>query len=206
MEDSTASGGITLSRIIAGSAGGRRISMPAGAGTRPTTDRVREAIFSAIAAWAGTSAAAPQEALTGLAFCDLYAGSGAVGLEAASRGAVHVTLVEAHPAAARVARANIAALGVGGVVTLMTTTVERAVAVPAAEPYDVIFADPPYDLPDDDPASVLAAIGANGWLAVDGLLVVERSTRSPEPTWPGVVTPGRGRRYGETTLWYGRRS
>ena len=75
-----------VSRIIAGSAGGRRIRMPSGRNTRPTTDRVREAVFSAVAAWAGTADRPPEEALAGLAFCDLYAGSGAVGLEAASRG------------------------------------------------------------------------------------------------------------------------
>jgi 16S rRNA (guanine(966)-N(2))-methyltransferase RsmD len=158
---------------------------------------VREALFSSL------------DSLTDLGdawFADLYAGSGAVGLEAASRGAGHVTLVERNPAAARAARANIAALGVGDVVTLLTTTVERAVATAPAQAFDVIFADPPYDLPDDDLASVLATIGANGWLAPDGLLVIERSTRSPEPAWAGVVTPGRGRRYGETTLWYGRRT
>jgi 16S rRNA (guanine966-N2)-methyltransferase len=186
-----------MSRVIAGTYGGRRLRTPPGQGTRPTSDRVREALFSTL------------DSLTRLGdawVADLYAGSGAVGLEAASRGAGRVTLVESAPAAVRAVRANIAALGVGEIVTLVTTPVERAVAAPAAEPYDVIFADPPYDLPDDDLASVLAAIGANGWLAVDGLLVVERSTRSPAPAWPAVVTPGRGRRYGETTLWYGRRS
>jgi 16S rRNA (guanine(966)-N(2))-methyltransferase RsmD len=186
-----------MSRVIAGTYGGRRLRTPPGQGTRPTSDRVREALFSTL------------DSLTDLDdawVADLYAGSGAVGLEAASRGAGHVTLVESAPAAARAARANIAALGVGDLVTLVTTTVERAVAAPPARPYDVVFADPPYDLPDDDLASVLAAIGAHGWLTADGLLVVERSTRSPEPAWPEVVTSGRGRRYGETTLWYGRRS
>ncbi|WP_203929229.1 16S rRNA (guanine(966)-N(2))-methyltransferase RsmD [Virgisporangium ochraceum] len=186
-----------MSRVIAGTYGGRRLQTPPGQGTRPTSDRVREALFSTL------------DSLTDLdeaRVADLYAGSGAVGLEAVSRGAGHVTLVESAPAAVRAVRANIAALGVGGVVTLVTTAVERAVAAPPAQPFDVIFADPPYDLPDADLASVLAAIGANGWLADDGLLAVERSTRSPEPTWPDVVTSGRGRRYGETTLWYGRRS
>ncbi|GAA0962167.1 16S rRNA (guanine(966)-N(2))-methyltransferase RsmD [Virgisporangium aurantiacum] len=186
-----------MSRVIAGVFGGRRLQTPPGQGTRPTSDRVREALFSTL------------DSLTHLEdawFADLYAGSGAVGLEAASRGAARVTLVESAPAAGRAVRANIAALGVGEACTLVTTRVEQAVAAPPPEPYDVIFADPPYDLPDDALASVLAAIGANGWLATDGLLVVERSTRSPEPTWPDVVTPGRGRRYGETTLWYGRRS
>jgi 16S rRNA (guanine(966)-N(2))-methyltransferase RsmD len=186
-----------MSRVIAGVFGGRRLQTPPGQGTRPTSDRVREALFSALASMTD---------LDGCRFADLYAGSGAVGLEAASRGAARVLLVEAHPAAARSVRANIATLNAGAVATLVTTKVEQAVAARPDEPYDVIFADPPYDLSGADLASVLAAIGVNGWLADDGVLVVERSTRSPEPTWPDVVTVSRSRRYGETTLWYGRRS
>ncbi len=186
-----------MSRVIAGVFGGRRLQTPPGQGTRPTSDRVREALFSTLDSMID---------LDGARFADLYAGSGAVALEAASRGAARVTLVEAHPQAARVARANIAALKAGAVAALTTAKVEQAVAARPDEPYDVIFADPPYDTGDDDLASVLAAIGANGWLADDGVLVVERSTRSPEPTWPDVVTVSRSRRYGETTLWYGRRS
>ena len=100
-----------MSRIIAGSRGGRRIGMPSGDRTRPTTDRVREALFSAIAAWAGTSMRSADQALAGLGFCDLYAGSGAVGLEAASRGADPVLLVEADRRTAAVARGNAAELG-----------------------------------------------------------------------------------------------
>src|SRR6187200_3360511 len=86
--------GAHMSRIIAGSRRGRRIAMPPGDRTRPTSDRVREALFSAIAAWAGRAAEPVEQSLAGLAFCDLYAGSGAVGLEAASRGAYPVLLIE----------------------------------------------------------------------------------------------------------------
>jgi 16S rRNA (guanine966-N2)-methyltransferase len=186
-----------MSRVIAGTFGGRRLQTPPGQGTRPTSDRVREALFSTLETMVG---------LDGARFADLYAGSGAVGLEAVSRGASRVLLVEAHPAAARAARTNIATLNAGAVATLATTKVEQAVAAPPDEPYDVIFADPPYDLGEKDLAGVLAALAANGWLAPDAVLVVERSTRTPEPTWPQVVTVTRGRRYGETTLWYGRRS
>ena len=100
-----------MSRVIAGSAGGRRITMPSGRNTRPTTDRVREAVFSAVAAWAGTADRPPEEALAGLAFCDLYAGSGAVGLEAASRGADPVLLVEQDRGTAQLIRRNAADLG-----------------------------------------------------------------------------------------------
>jgi 16S rRNA (guanine966-N2)-methyltransferase len=186
-----------LTRIIAGEFGGRRLVTPSGADTRPTSDRVREALFSTLATMIDLDRAR---------VADLYAGSGAVGLEALSRGASHVLLVEAGPKAARAARANIAALGAGAVATLTTTTVERAVAARPEEAFDVIFADPPYGLADDDLAAVLAALAANGWLAPGAVLVVERSTRSPEPAWPAQVTPDRGRRYGESTLWYGRRS
>jgi 16S rRNA (guanine(966)-N(2))-methyltransferase RsmD len=183
--------------VIAGTYGGRRLQTPPGQGTRPTSDRVREALFSSLDSMVD---------LDGARVADLYAGSGAVGLEAASRGAARVLLVEAHPAAARAVRANIATLKAGAVATLAATKVEQAVAAAPDEPYDVIFADPPYDLGEAALAGVLAALAGNGWLAPEGVLVVERSTRSPEPAWPDVVTVTRGRRYGETTLWYGRRS
>jgi 16S rRNA (guanine966-N2)-methyltransferase len=185
-----------LTRVIAGEYGGRRLVTPSGSGTRPTSDRVREALFNTL----GT-----MIELTGARVADLYAGSGAVGLEALSRGAARVLLVEADPRAARAARANIAALGASAA-TLTTTAVERALAARPPHEFDVVFADPPYDLGDGDLADVLAAAAANGWLAAGAVLVVERSSRSPEPVWPRDVTPDRGRRYGETVLWYGRRS
>lgn len=192
-----------MTRIIAGEWGGRRLVTPSGAGTRPTSDRVREGLFNTLATMID---------LDGASVADLYAGSGAVGLEALSRGASRVWLVEADPKAARAARANIAALGAtasGASATLATAAVERAVAAPPNPPdhnFDAIFADPPYALADADLAAVLANLTGNGWLAPDGVLVVERSSRSPEPVWPAGVTPERGRRYGETTLWYGRAS
>jgi 16S rRNA (guanine(966)-N(2))-methyltransferase RsmD len=184
-----------LTRIIAGEFGGRRLVTPSGAGTRPTSERVREALFSTLATMID---------LDGARVADLYAGSGAVGLEALSRGASRVLLVEADARAARAARANIAALGAGAI--LLATTVERAVATKPDHEFDAIFADPPYAVSDADLAAVLADLAAHGWLAPGGVLVVERSSRSPEPGWPEGVTPDRGRRYGESTLWYGRRS
>ena len=184
-----------MTRIIAGEFGGRRLVTPTGADTRPTSDRVREALFNTLGA---------MLALDGSRFADLYAGSGAVGLEALSRGASRVRLVEADPRAARAARVNIAALGAGAAATLTTAKVERVVAARPDHEFDAVFADPPYALADADLAGVLADLAANGWLAAGGVLVVERSTRSPEPTWPAQVTPERGRRYGESTLWYGR--
>jgi 16S rRNA (guanine(966)-N(2))-methyltransferase RsmD len=186
-----------VTRVVAGQYGGRRLATPGGRATRPTADRVREALFNTLGA---------MTELAGARFADLYAGSGAVGLEAASRGASHVLLVEAGPAAARAVRSNIAALGAGAVVTLTTAKVEQLAAKAPDAPYGIVFADPPYDLADAALAALLADLAANGWLAGDGILVVERATRSPDPVWPDGVVPDRARRYGETTLWYGRRS
>jgi 16S rRNA (guanine966-N2)-methyltransferase len=186
-----------MTRIVGGTLGGRRISAPAGQHTRPTSDRVREALFSALDALTD---------LTGARFADLYAGSGAVGIEARSRGAEHVLLVEADPKAARVARDNIAALGADGV-GLVTSKVEQVLGAPPPDgPYDVVFADPPYAVPDDQIGAMLAALVDGGWLAPDAVVVVERSSRSLGVAWVPGITAVRSRRYGETTLWYGRRS
>jgi 16S rRNA (guanine966-N2)-methyltransferase len=187
-----------MTRIIGGTVGGRRIATPRGVNTRPTSDRVREALFSAIESWCGS--------LSGLRFLDLYAGSGAVGLEAASRGACHVLLVEADARAARIARDNVATLGLGERVTVSAARVEQVVAGVPDEPYDVVFADPPYAVPDADINAMLTALVGNGWLAEEAVVVVERSTRSGPVTWVPGITGDRSRRYGETSLWYGRRS
>ena len=169
--------------------------MPPGTDTRPTSDRVREALFNTL----GSIVELP-----GARFVDLYAGSGAVGLEAASRGASCVLLVEDDPRAGRAARRNIEAFGAAPAVRLAATRVERALAVPPDRPYDVVFADPPYALPPTDLAAMLAALVDNGWLAPDAVVVVERSTRDEPPAWPAGLVEIRGRRYGETTLWYAR--
>jgi len=190
-----------MSRIIAGSRGGRRIVMPPGAKTRPTTDRVREALFSAIAAWAGTADVPADEALGGLAFADLYAGSGAVGLEAASRGADPVLLVEGNKRTAQLTQRNVADLRLPAQVR--SVRVEPLVVQPAPAPFDVVFLDPPYDVASSVVGEVLAALAEHGWLAVDALVVVERSRRSPEFAWPAVVGETWTRSYGETVLHFG---
>ncbi|KXK63153.1 16S rRNA (guanine(966)-N(2))-methyltransferase RsmD [Micromonospora rosaria] len=187
-----------MTRIVAGALGGRRIAAPPGAGTRPTTDRVREALFSAVQAVVD---------LGGARFADLYAGSGAVGLEALSRGAGHVLLVESDPRAARVTRENLAAVRAGPAARLVTGRVATVLAAgPDGGPYDVVFADPPYAMPGAEVTAMLAALRDGGWLADGALVVVERSTRTPPFDWVQDVTCERSRRYGETTLWYGRRS
>ena len=194
----------TLSRIVAGSAGGRRIAMPPGRNTRPTTDRVREAVFSAVAAWAGTADRPPEQALAGLAFCDLYAGSGAVGLEAASRGAGPVLLVEQDRATVGHIRRNAADLGLA--VEIRSGDVPALLRRPADTGFDVVFADPPYDLPAASLDAQLADLDAHGWLHPTALVVVERSRRTPAPGWPVAMTETWSRAYGETTVYFGARA
>jgi len=185
-----------VTRIIAGVAGGRRLVTAPGRGTRPTSDRTREGLFGTVLAIRG--------GLAGAAVADLYAGSGAVGLEALSRGAAEVILVESDPRAAAVIRTNIAALGLAGA-RLLTGAVERVLAQgPAgARPRDFVFADPPYALGDAELSRMLALLREQGWLAPSALVAVERATRSGAPAWPAGYEPDRSRKYGEATLWYG---
>ena len=183
-----------MTRIIGGSAGGRRIKTPRGDSTRPTSDRVREALFSSIEAWCGS--------LHGLRFLDLYAGSGAVGLEAWSRGAGVVTLVEQDRRTASLIVGNANTIGFGRA-NVVTASVAGALQRPPAAPYDVAFLDPPYPVDDETVATTLQGLVDHDWLVPGALVVVERSSRSPEPGWPGGFTDQRRKRYGETTLWYG---
>lgn len=183
-----------MSRVIAGIAGGRRLVMPTGDATRPTAERAREGLFSTLTSLRGS--------LVGASFLDLFAGSGAVGLEAASRGATTVVLVERDPKALRALRANIDALALAGV-EIRGEPVERVLAHPAAMPYDVVFVDPPYS---DPVVAVLEGLVAGGWLALAAIVAVERATREAPPAWPSGLEALRSRRYGEATLWYGRRS
>ncbi len=183
-----------VTRVIAGTAGGRRLSVPPGRDTRPTSDRAREGLFSTVHSLLGD--------LAGLRVADLYAGSGAVGLEALSRGAGHVLLVESSPRAARVIRANIDTLGLPGA-ELVADRVERVLRRPPPEPYDLIFADPPYAVTDEAVAGMLAELREGGWLAPGALIVVERATRGGPFRWPAGYEGVRARRYGEGTLWYG---
>jgi len=184
-----------VTRIISGLAGGRRIHTPPGSGTRPTSDRVREALFSRL------------EHLDVVHHCrvlDLYAGSGALGLEAASRGATSVLLVESEWAAVGVIRKNIADLGLTGV-SVCADTVERALLAgpaPGAAGCDLVLADPPYDVTDDRLGDVLELLVTHGWLSEEAFVVVERSARSPEPRWPEGLDGAGERRYGDTKMWF----
>ncbi|HWS57637.1 MAG TPA: RsmD family RNA methyltransferase [Actinotalea sp.] len=183
-----------MTRIVAGAAGGRTLRVP-GRGTRPTSDRVREALFSRLE-HAGL--------LDGSRVLDLFAGSGALGLEAASRGAAEVVLVESAKDAARVCRGNAEALALPGV-RVAAERVETFLQH-AGDPVDLALVDPPYDLAEADLAAVLAALAAH--LVSGGVVVVERAARSPEPVWPGPEGSRHGlvrtdqRRYGDTVLWF----
>ncbi|MFD7030466.1 16S rRNA (guanine(966)-N(2))-methyltransferase RsmD [Streptomyces sp. NPDC059917] len=184
-----------MTRVIAGSAGGRRLAVPPGTGTRPTSDRMREGLFSTWESLHGVQ---------GARVLDLYGGSGAVGLEALSRGAAHTLLVEADAKAAKAIRDNIATLGLPGA-EFRAGKAEQIVAVRAlGDPYDIVFLDPPYEVAHDDLAEILLTLRSNAWLTDDALVTVERSTRSGAFPWPDGFEPLRSRRYGEGTLWYGR--
>jgi 16S rRNA (guanine966-N2)-methyltransferase len=177
-----------MTRIIAGAAGGRRITVPP-AGTRPTSDRVREALFNALAADPG---------LDGAAVLDLCAGSGALGLEALSRGAAHALFVESDRRAAGVLRRNVAGLGLPGA-EVRTAAAAAVLRTPADRAYDVVLVDPPYATPDAEVAGWLAAAHAHGWLGADALVVVERGRGGAFP-WPPPLQGVRERRYGDTVL------
>jgi 16S rRNA (guanine966-N2)-methyltransferase len=181
-----------MTRIIAGEYGGRRIQTPKGDGTRPTSDRVREALFSSLESELG--------GFDGLRVLDLFAGSGALGLEALSRGAEWATFVEAANQAATVVQRNLTDLGAAG--TVVRTKAERFVVDGDADLFDLVFVDPPYAMPTQQVAALVEAI-TESFAAEDALFVVERATRDPF-AWPDGVEGLRSKKYGETTLWFGR--
>ncbi|MEU6642379.1 16S rRNA (guanine(966)-N(2))-methyltransferase RsmD [Saccharomonospora sp. NPDC046836] len=179
-----------MTRIVAGRAGGRKLRVPP-RGTRPTSERVREALFNALEV-AGE--------LDGARVLDLYAGSGALGLEALSRGAADVLFVEADRRAVDVLRGNVTLLGLGG--TVRHAKVEVVVAEPAAAPFDIVLADPPYALSGDRLSAVLTDLADRGWLTEGALVIVERALRDGEPQWPQALHALRTKRYGDTALFW----
>ena len=183
--------------MIAGAAGGRRLRVPPGQGTRPTSDRAREGLFASLLSELGG-----HGGLRGLRVLDLYAGSGAVGLEALSRGAAHALLVESDARAAAVARANAGAVGLPGAAVAATSVTRLLSRPPDGGRYDLAFADPPYALSGAAVTGVLSQLGA-GWLSGGALVVVERATRSGPVDWPPGYAPAKSRRYGESSFWYG---
>ncbi|MGO1591594.1 MAG: 16S rRNA (guanine(966)-N(2))-methyltransferase RsmD [Ancrocorticia sp.] len=177
-----------MTRIVAGSAKGRVLKVPP-SGTRPTSERVREALFSSLE---------HRGFIEGCEVLDLYAGSGALGIEAASRGAVYVECVEFAPKAAALIRANAQGLPV----TLSHQKVETWVKQPPNRAFDLAFIDPPYDLEEEKLAQILAGLLPH--LAEDAAIVVERSSRSPEPQWPAGIKLTHQKKWGDTRAWTGQ--
>ncbi|MGZ4670753.1 MAG: 16S rRNA (guanine(966)-N(2))-methyltransferase RsmD [Blastococcus sp.] len=178
-------------RLVGGVASGRRISAPRGTATRPTSERVREALFSTVATLLDLRAAQ---------VLDLYAGTGALGLEALSRGADTAVFVECDPRALRVLRRNVAAVGLpGGVVR--AERVERVLAGPPPQrPFDLVLVDPPYGVAVE---GLLAALVPH-WAG--RVVAVERAAQGPALSWPPGLCGVKVRDYGDTMLWYGQRS
>lgn len=186
-----------MTRVIAGAARGRRLAVPPGQGTRPTSDRAREGLFSTWESLRGGT-------LHGARVLDLYGGSGAVGLEALSRGAAHTLLVDADARAVRTIRENIRALGLPGA-EVRQGKAERVISGGSPGlPYDVVFLDPPYAVTDRELREILITLASEGWITGNALATVERSTRGGDFSWPEGFEAVRARRYGEGTLWYGR--
>lgn len=183
-----------MTRVISGDARGRRLVVPP-SGTRPTSDRAREAVFSAL-----------QSRLVSfrdLVVLDLYAGTGALGLEALSRGAKRVDFVESDPRAVVTIQSNIEAVALAGT-HVHRLSAERWIKTRTGiPPAQLVFADPPYAMTNLDLAGVLSAL-AEGGLSVDCLVVVERPTRGPKFAFPPQITAEWDRPYGEATLWLGR--
>lgn len=178
-----------MTRIIAGDHGGRRIAVPA-KGTRPTTDRVREAVFSRLAS---------EDRLRGAVVLDAFAGSGALGIEALSRGAASSTFVESAAWAAAVIRDNLNDLGLAPSATLVRQKVLPWLRRTEAS-FTLALLDPPYDLPLAELDATLAALAPR--LDPGAVVVLEWSSRSEEPSWTDDVAPAAVKRYGETTVYF----
>lgn len=188
-------------RVISGELGGRRLQAPPGLSTRPTADRVRQSLFNIL------DARAPIPA--GATVLDLYAGTGALGIEALSRGAARAVFVEQDVRAGAILQKNLAALGLLPRALVLTQPVARALEAlsrpdPAraafAPPFHYIFADPPYALEALRP--LLAVFGPAGprWLGADGLFVIEHGRREPAPARASDLAQVDSRRYGDTVL------
>lgn len=183
-----------MTRVIAGSVGGRRLDTPKGDGTRPTSDRVRESLFASLQSLLG--------GFDGLRVLDLYAGSGALAIEALSRGAVEGVLVESDARAAGVVRRNLSTLGLRGRVVQSTVQSFLTSLAPSDGGFDLVFCDPPYARAGADVERELGLLVPA--LADDAVVVVERSSRTPDLVWPEGLEAVRDKAYGETRLWYGQ--
>jgi 16S rRNA (guanine966-N2)-methyltransferase len=180
-------------RIVAGSARGRSLVAPASV-TRPTSDRAREGIFSTLEHLLGT--------LYQKRVLDLYAGTGAMGLEAASRGASEVDLIESDSRATEVCRKNAANLGLVGVKVYPMTVEKWLTSVTPDAAYDLVVLDPPYETSNEIVVATLTDLLAHGWLVQDAVIAVERSAKSAAFDWPEGLKAVRERQYGPALVRY----
>jgi 16S rRNA (guanine966-N2)-methyltransferase len=179
--------------VIAGSARGRRLSVPAGDDVRPTKDRVREAVFSALDA---------RDVVVEASVLDLYAGTGALAIEALSRGAARALLVERSQVAAATARLNIETTGFASVARVEARDVASFLAArPIEAPFDLVLCDPPYDVSDEQLATVLDRVATSDWLTPDAVIVVERAQRAKVMVPTGLRVSWE-RRFGDTLVWF----
>jgi 16S rRNA (guanine966-N2)-methyltransferase len=184
-----------MTRIIGGFAGSLTLTVPGG-GTRPTSDMVREAIFSALQA---------RDVITGARVLDLYAGTGALGLEAASRGAATVTLVDNNARAASTCRKNathiLKSAPKGRPVSVdVSAAPVQAFVSGSRQFWDVVFLDPPYELTNAEVTSALEALVPR--LSPDAVVIVERSSRTEPPALPTELELDRRKDYGDTALYW----
>ncbi len=187
-------------RIIAGAWRGRKLAAPPGPATRPTADRVRQALFDSLthASWAKREGG--RALLEGARVLDAFAGSGALGLEALSRGAAHATFFERDGSALAALRANIAACRAVAIATVLA--IDAAAPPSAAEPCDLVFLDPPYRL--GLIARTLDALHGRGWLTSDALLVMETAVDEPAPVGPALLERTHGAARITAARWQGR--
>lgn len=180
-------------RVIAGRLGGRRLVAPAGPATRPTTDRVRESLFSILAG---------MDAIDGARVVDLYAGTGALGIEALSRGATHATFVESARPALIALRQNLASLDLASVSTVVATRVDKLAREGRGDArYDLVLCDPPWV----DLAAAITAVTDlvdKGRVAPGATIVIEHASRDPSPVVAGIDATD-ARVYGDTAIWIG---
>lgn len=176
-------------RVIAGTAKGRPLVAPTGRGTRPTADRVREAVFSSL-----------QAVVAGARVLDLYAGSGAMGIEALSRGAGAATFVERDRRACTTIRDNLATTRLDDGAAVVARDVRSALLdlVAAGQTFDLVFVDPPYRVDPDELREVLASVP--GVLADGGRVRLEQAVKGPDTDWPESLLVTRVRRYGDTRI------